>query len=402
MRPCKASLLSFFAFALLLLVPACREDVESPTPPEPGPSLDASAATALAFSGMTAGNDFSCGVATDGRGFCWGWNSDGEVGDGNTIPSNSGQLTPAAIAGGLRFQQLSAGFSSTCGVTTDHLAYCWGRNDRGELGDGTTTQHLTPVAVVGGHRFSQVEINFETTCGLSYPDNKAWCWGWNSDGEIGNGTRDFGSHSTPIAVSGGLTFSRISTGAYHTCGLTTGKKIYCWGLNQDGQLGDGTTTYRRLTPRLVTGGLAFNWVNAAGATTCGVTTANKAYCWGYGKDGERGDGGVTERVSSPRAVFGGHLFTKVTTGGHTCGVTTSNQAWCWGLNFNGQLGDGTTTQRLTPHLVAGGLAFNQVNTGSAHTCARTTAAVGYCWGRNFNGQLGNGTTVVSTTPVKVN
>jgi alpha-tubulin suppressor-like RCC1 family protein len=405
-----ASLLSLPALTLSLLVTACHGDRESPTGPESPAALDASATAALTFSGMTAGTDFSCGVATDGRGFCWGRADDGQLGNGTTIPGTTGQLTPAAVVGGLRFRQLATGHTTTCGVTTDNRAYCWGRNDRGQIGDGTTTLRLTPVAVVGGHKFSQVEITFEHTCGLSYPDNKAYCWGWNGDGQLGIGnntgplTGDFGPYSpTPVAVQGGLTFSRITTGDFHSCGLTTGNKIYCWGLNQLGEIGDGTTTFRRPSPRLVTGGLAFNWVNAGALHTCGITTAHKAYCWGSGQYGQRGDGSVTQAVRTPRAVLGGHLFTKVNTGvAHTCGVTTSNQAWCWGRNESGQLGDGTTTQRLTPHLVAGAHAFNQVNSGGAHTCARTTAAVGYCWGRNPNGQLGNGTTTGSLTPVMVN
>jgi alpha-tubulin suppressor-like RCC1 family protein len=384
------------AAVLLVLVVGCSQD-ESPTGPEPGPTSDVTATAALAFSGMNAGDEFSCGITTDSRGYCWGWNNFGQLGDGTTTD----RLTPVAVAGGLHFRQMNAGSFAACGVTTDYRAYCWGINERGELGDGTTTNHLTRVAVVGGHKFSQIETFLDHTCAVSYPDGRAWCWGLNNEGQLGNGTRDFFSHSTPIVVSGGLTFTKIRTGEYHTCGLTTGNKIYCWGLNNEGQLGDGTDTYRRLTPRLVTGGLAFSWVDAGSRTTCGITTANKAYCWGYGKDGQRGDGGITERVSAPRAVFGGHLFTKVSaSGSYTCGVTTSNQAWCWGGNALGQLGDGTTTNRLTPHLVAGGLAFNQVSTGS-HTCARTTAAVGYCWGQNFRGELGNGTTTSSTTPVAV-
>jgi alpha-tubulin suppressor-like RCC1 family protein len=381
--------------AACISVIGCQQDAESPTGPEPGPSLDASATTALAFTGMNAGDEFSCGISTDSRAYCWGWNNFGQLGDGTTTD----RLTPVAVAGGLRFRQLSTGSEATCGVTTDYRAYCWGINERGELGDGTTTDHSTPVAVVGGHKFSHIETQFVHTCAVSYPDGRAWCWGLNNEGQLGNGTRDFFSHSTPIAVSGGLTFTRISTGASHTCGLTTSNKIYCWGLNNEGQLGDGTDTYRRLTPRLVTGGLAFAWVDAGGSSTCGVTTDHRAFCWGYGKEGQRGDGAVTERVSTPRAVLGGHLFTKVSAGG-ACGVTTSNQAWCWGANFAGMVGDGTTIRRLTPHLVAGGHAFNQVSTGS-HTCARTTAAVGYCWGQNFRGELGNGTTTGSTTPVAV-
>jgi alpha-tubulin suppressor-like RCC1 family protein len=395
MRPCTVCSLSLLAFTLTLLVPACREDTESPA--APGPMPDATATATLAFSGMNAGRDYSCGLATDGRAYCWGGNSEGELGDGTT----TGRLTPVVVASGLRFRQLSTGFSATCGVTTDYLAYCWGFNARGELGDGTTTLRLTPVRVAGGHKFSHVEVNFETTCGVSYPDGRAWCWGFNNQGQLGNGTRDFNLHSTPIAVSGGLTFTRITTGQYHTCGLTTGSKVYCWGLNNEGQLGDGTDVYRRQTPRLVTGALAFAWVDAGWSFTCGVTTDHRAFCWGYGKDGQRGDGSITERARTPREVFGGHLFTKVSAAGsYTCGVTTSNQAWCWGSNVFGQLGDGTTTNHLTPHLVAGGLAFNQVN-AYGHTCARTTSAVGYCWGENFHGELGNGMTTGSTTPVAV-
>lgn len=394
--------------AFLVLVAGCSQD-DSPTGPESPPALDALATTALTFSGMTAGSDYSCGIATDGRGFCWGWNAYGQLGNGTTIPGTGAQLTPVEVSGGLRFRQLSAAYTTTCGVTTDYRAYCWGMNERGQLGDGTTSQRLTPVPVVGGHKFSQVEILFEHTCGLSYPDNKAWCWGWNGDGQLGIGnntgplTGEFGPYSaTPVAVHGGLTFSRITTGNFHSCGVTTGNKIYCWGLNQLGQIGDGTTTFRRTSPRLVTGGLAFNWVNAGAVHTCAITTAHKAYCWGSGGSGERGDGSVTYKVPTPRAVLGGHLFTKLNAGvAHTCGVTTSNQTWCWGRNEAGQLGDGTTTNRPTPHLVAGGHAFNQVNGGGAHTCARTTAAVGYCWGRNFTGQLGDGTTNGSLTPVAV-
>jgi alpha-tubulin suppressor-like RCC1 family protein len=243
---------------------------------------------------------------------------------------------------------------------------------------------------------------------VSYPDNKAYCWGDNRDGELGEGTNtgpengNFGPFSSkPVAVLGGLTFRRITAGYYHTCGVTTSNKIYCWGLNKDGQLGDGTDVYRRKTPRLLTGGLAFNWVDAGSNYTCGVTTGSRAFCWGYGKNGQRGDGSVTERVRTPRAVFGNHPFIRVSAAyTHTCATTLSNQAWCWGSS-NGGLGNGGTETHLTPAAVSGGLAFDQVSTGTFHTCGKTTSAVGYCWGTGFNGQLGNGTTGVSTTPVAV-
>jgi alpha-tubulin suppressor-like RCC1 family protein len=400
MRPCTVSPLSLLAFTLMLLVPACREDAESPAGPEQSPALEAAAASILSFSGMEAGLEASCGLTSDSRAYCWGYNGQGQLGDGTTTDRS----TPVAVVGGLHFRQLSAGFGASCGVTTDHRAYCWGDNRFGELGDGTTTSSPKPVAVGGAHTFSEVRTNFNRTCGLSYPDGRAYCWGFNDEGQLGNGTRDNLPHSTPIPVQGSLTFNRITTGDRHTCGVTTGHKVYCWGLNTYGQLGDGTDVWRRQTPHLVAGGLSFAWVDAGGTYTCAITTDHRAFCWGSGNRGQRGDGSVTARIRTPRAVFGNHLFTKVRAGAlHACGVTTTNQAWCWGYNADGELGDGSFTDRLTPHLVAGGLALNQVSSGSFHTCARTTAGVGYCWGRNLNGQLGNGTTNEgSTTPVAVN
>jgi alpha-tubulin suppressor-like RCC1 family protein len=381
---------------ILMSLGGCREDALAPTAPEVEPALAVTTA-ALAFTGISAANEQSCGVTSDSRGYCWGRNGQGELGDGTT----TNRSKPVAIAGGLSFRQIVAGYDATCGVTTDNRAYCWGLNERGELGDGTTTQRLTPRAVIGGHKFSQITFGLEHACALSYPDGKAWCWGLNNEGQLGIGTNDFVAHSTPLAVSGGLTFRRLAAGEYHSCGVTTNNKVYCWGRNTDGQLGDGTLT-RRKAPKLVPGTLSFVWVDAGGNTTCAVTNDSHAYCWGYGKYGQRGDGSVTERVSSPKPVFGGHLFLRVTqSGSHGCAVTASNQAWCWGINVNGQLGDGTTTNRTTPHLVAGGLAFTQVKAGGSHTCGRTSSAVGYCWGRNFSGELGNGTTSVSTTPVPV-
>jgi len=404
MRPCTVRTPSFLASILLALVLGCREDAESPTAPGSEPAL-ATTAAALAFSGISSGWMHSCGLTTDNRAYCWGENGNGQLGDGTTTD----HPTPVAVAGGLRFRQLSAGFLNTCGVTTGFKAYCWGNNQVATVGDGTTTERHAPAAVAGGLLFNQVEVNFGHACGLSSSNNKAYCWGENDDGQLGVGNNtgpEFGNigpfSSKPVAVLGGFTFRRLTAGYHHTCGVTTGNKIYCWGLNKDGQLGDGTTVYRRTSPRLVTGGLAFNWVDAGSNFTCGVTTGSRAYCWGYGKFGQRGDGTVTERLRTPQAVFGNHAFIRVSAADvHACAVTPSSQAWCWGQNRAGEVGDGTTTLTKTPHLVSGGLALDQVSTGAFHSCGKTTSAAGYCWGRNVEGQLGTGSGLISTTPAPV-
>jgi alpha-tubulin suppressor-like RCC1 family protein len=389
---------------LAAAVLSCGEDAQQVTAPEAPPTLDAAATTTLAFYQVSGGYNRTCGVTTDNRAYCWGYNTQGELGDGTTIK----RLAPVAVAGGLPFRQISAGSAATCGVTTDYRAYCWGQNDLGELGDGTTTQRLTPVPVAGGHQFRQVETNGEHTCGVSYPDNRAYCWGRNTDGQLGNGTRTgpeacyYGACSTkPFPVTSTLAFRQVTTGAYHSCGVTTDNRVFCWGLNKYGQIGDSSTAFRRLKPSRVAPTRQFRQVDAGADFTCAVATDYRAFCWGNGRSGQVGNGKAYLSFW-PKAVAGGLSFRRVTAGGvHTCGETTLSRAYCWGGN-GGRLGDGTTTNRLTPVAVAGGLYFSQVSAGSGHTCGKTPAAVAYCWGTNFDGELGIGT--VSTahlTPVPV-
>jgi alpha-tubulin suppressor-like RCC1 family protein len=146
-----------------------------------------------------------------------------------------------AVAGGRSYRQVAAGDMHSCGVTTDNRAFCWGYNAEGRLGDGTTTDRLKPVAVAGGLQFTRVGIN-RVSCGVT-TTGKGYCWGPNNVGQLGDGTTT--NRSRPAAVSGGLEFREISPGSNaetdHVCGLTTGGKVYCWGENMFGQLGDGTT-----------------------------------------------------------------------------------------------------------------------------------------------------------------
>ena len=257
-------------------------------------TTDAQPASAAAGIGVTAGNDHTCALTSVGGIKRWGRNSEGQLGDGTTTD----RATPVDVVGLIGgVAAVSAGGSRTCALTTAGGIKCWGSNNRGQLGDGTTTDRLTPVDVSG------------LTSGVA----------------------------------------AISTAIVHTCAVTTAGGLKCWGLNSEGQLGDGTTT-DRLTPVDVTG------------LTSGVTA-----------------------ISTGNA--------------HTCALTTAGGIKCWGSNSEGQLGDGTTTQRLTRVDVAGltsGVAA--VSAESTHTCAVTTAGGLKCWGLNDFGQLGDGT-VFRTTPV---
>jgi Regulator of chromosome condensation (RCC1) repeat len=186
-------------------------------------------------------------------------------------------------------------------VTTDNLAYCWGVNSRGQLGDGTTVFRATPVAVAGGLRFLELSAGTGHTCGITRRKD-AYCWGDNQLGQLGDGTIiDFpDSRPTPAPVASKLQFRQVTTGEFHTCGVDTSTIAYCWGGNFNFQLGTGTPG-DRLTPARVAGVLRFRQVSAAGDHTCGVTFRNAAYCWGTNTTGELGDG-TTNPSLRPVAV----------------------------------------------------------------------------------------------------
>jgi alpha-tubulin suppressor-like RCC1 family protein len=198
-----------------------------------------------------------------------------------------------------------------------------------------------------------------------------------------------------------MAFSALHAGLNHACAVTGGAG-YCWGSNTSGQLGDGTTT-NSATPVLVggaLGGFTFTHVSPAGEHSRGVS-GGQAYWWGANNQGQLGDGTTTPHLL-PGAVSGGLAFSQVRAGGngYTCGVTTSGVAHCWGLNNAGQLGDGTLTRRLAPVPVSGGLVFSGLSAGFAHVLAGAAAGA-YAWGSNNAGQLGDGTTTARSTPVPV-
>jgi alpha-tubulin suppressor-like RCC1 family protein len=380
---------------------ACREEAGSPTAPDASPSL-AGAATPLVFAQMSAGNNYACGVTSDDRLYCWGGNDQGQVGDGSTTD----RLAPVPVGGALRFRQVAAGFRMTCAVSTDDRAYCWGPNDMGELGDGTTTPRLTPAPVAGAHRFRRVDVGVEHACAVTRAD-RAFCWGDNRKGELGIGNvtgpenNIYGAHSSkPVAVAGGLSFRHLAAGYTHTCGVTTGDRVFCWGYNRYGQVGDGSTGWLKVRPVRVADTRQYRQVDAGRDYTCAVTTGDRAFCWGYGSPGTLGNG-TKSSARKPAPVSGGLSFERVSAGDfHTCAETTVNRAYCWGDNAAGNLGDGTEITRLTPVAVVGGLSFAQLSAGG-RSCGKTPQGLGYCWGANGDGALGTGNTASSSTPVPV-
>lgn len=252
---------------------------------------------------------------------------------------------------------------------------------------GSSDTGAVSLALAAWPVFTQITVGGQHSCALM-GDGKAYCWGYNSWGQLGTGFASI-QERRPRPVAGGLRFAQISAGTDHTCGITTENRAYCWGANY-GTLGDGTYTGRS-SPVAVAGTRRFRQIRAGVHHTCAVNTSDVAFCWGVNFYGQLGDGTRTDRLV-PVRVLGGLTFRRVIAGAeYTCGVTTGSRGYCWGNNADGQLGDGTITLRLKPVPVAGGLSFSQVIAGSSHSCGVTTTGRGYCWGENYSGQLGIGT-----------
>lgn len=368
----------------------------------------------LTFNSLDAGGPVSegwhnCGVTSGGT-YCWGYNFNGELGAATTS-SAYGDSVPVLVGGGLTFVEVAAGGEHSCGRTSGGTVHCWGRGTEGQLGNGGNANSATPVQVtgsgVGALVFTAISAGAQYTCGVT-SGSAVYCWGRNGDGQLGNGgtTNTNGPALVTGSGAGLLLFTSVSAGERHTCGVTTANAAYCWGLNASGQLGDGTTM-PRTTPVAVNAALSWAAISAGQFYTCGVTTGNVAYCWGDNVFGQLGDGTTTTRIS-PTAVSGTLSFTQISASyDHTCGRVGFG-AYCWGRNASGQLGTSTTTNSLAPVPVVrnvGEFGFYAVSAGNAHTCGfdqfGPVGARVICWGANFVGQLGDGTHVQRLEPVVV-
>jgi alpha-tubulin suppressor-like RCC1 family protein len=349
---------------------------------------------------IAAGNDHTCALTTDGSVKCWGYNYHGQLGDG----TNTDRLTPVEVNGlGSGVRAIATGGLHTCALTTGGGVKCWGHNWYGQLGDGTNEYSLTPVEVSRlGSGVQAIDAGEWHICALT-TGGGVKCWGRNDVGQLGDGTMG-SDRLTPVAVSGlGSGTQAIAAGELHTCALITGSGVKCWGHNSFGQLGDGTTT-DRLTPVDVSGvGSGVQAIAAGSIHTCALTTGGGVKCWGNNWEGQLGDRTRTERWTPVDVSRMGSGVQAIAAGGaHTCALVTGGGVKCWGGNRYGQLGDGTTTYHLTSVDVSGiGSGVQATATGGHYTCALTTGGGVKCWGGNRYGILGDGTTTDRWTPVEV-
>lgn len=359
---------------------------------------------ARTFVEVASGGDHACALTIQGTVYCWGSNGAGQLGLG----TREDRFEPTEVAGGITLVSITAGGAHTCGLDTDRRAWCWGLNDGGQIGSGTTgTEHLLPEPVVGGHRFTQLEAGPGSTCGVTV-DGVGLCWGRNEAGQLGNGSTV--PTDKPREVSGGITFDRIAVHAEHACGLNGSGEAFCWGDNQYGQLGNGSTSSSS-TPVSVAAGMPFATLSVGYLRTCGTDADGGLHCWGSRLETDDFD-------AVPRSVAMPTPSHSVSVGWwHTCVLTSAGAAHCWGDNDFGKLGDGTELDRVAPVPVLGRIRFatrpvdqplvipsfevDGLGLGLWHSCAVRTDGIVYCWGDGDFGQLGAGFSRNSGVPLPV-
>lgn len=344
------------------------------------------------FTSITAGQFHTCALAADGTAWCWGRDDVGQLGNG----ADGAQTVPDAVSmpSGTLFTQIASRANHTCALTSEGSAYCWGAGSGGQLGNGgsaTTTPFEVPMPV--GARFTQIVTGAAHTCALA-SDGDAWCWGSDYRGQQGNGAG--GDQSTPGAVSmpSGVSFTHLTAGGYHTCAVSSTGGVWCWGADDSGQAGQQALVAERQSPEeVLPGETYFTQVVAGTYHTCALAAYGQAWCWGLASSGQIGNGSFGTVELIPTQVLTIPRFTEIQAGGgFTCALASDGDAYCWGRGVSGQLGDDTSTNRNvpTPVVMPSGVTFTQLAHGDEHTCALAADGAAWCWGLDSSGQLGNG------------
>jgi alpha-tubulin suppressor-like RCC1 family protein len=396
--------------------------------------------SSLQLTGITAGTYHTCALQ-NGQAYCWGDNTYDQLGNGTSgwysaIPEpvdTSGVLADKTLT------QISAGAYDTCALDTAGAAFCWGDGsqlpaDEGELGDGSTASSDVPVAVdmtavLAGKTLTHISVGYGVVCALDSA-GAAYCWGGNQVGALGDGTTT--ASDVPVAVDTtgvleGKTLTQISTGDGEACALDSTGTAYCWGSNSTGNLGDGSQNPTgspvpvAVDTSGVLAGKTLTQITVGSGHVCALDSTGTPYCWGYNGFGELGNASVAS-VGSPvpvpvdtSGVLAGKTLTEISAGEyHSCALDSSGLAYCWGDNVDGDVGDGTTdgstadhdTSQLVPAAVVtsgvlAGRTLTRIVSGGYHSCAVDTSQTAYCWGTSGFGQLGDGLFTYSDVPAAV-
>ncbi|NUP06570.1 MAG: hypothetical protein HOW73_10980 [Polyangiaceae bacterium] len=341
-------------------------------------------------SSIAGGGPHGCAVHGAGDLSCWGWNYFGQLGNGEFLGSTEFEDVAVPVVGDQTWASVTAGLYHTCALTTAGAAYCWGSGSSGEVGTGDPTilGSPTPFQVVGGLTFSQISAGGSHTCGIT-PTGALYCWGGNFNGAVGDGTTT--NRFAPVPVAEGSTFLDVATSLWATCAVRSDNAVLCWGENAQGELGNGTPLGTvALSPGLVSGGIELTNIDAYGSTFCGVAPDQHVRCWGRNDTGQLADG-TYDHALEPLDLDSTRTFSAVAAGAHhVCAIATTGETYCAGDGFYGQLGNGPLDGSTSLVEVTGDLSFVDISAGSHFTCARVASGGAYCWGSADSGQLGTG------------
>jgi alpha-tubulin suppressor-like RCC1 family protein len=386
---------------------------------------------------ISAGASTTCAITSDGTAWCWGEGSNGQLGNG----ASNDSTTPVRVSDVSDFTSISVGSPATvCGTTKRGIGYCWGSDSNGQLGnDATSGDKNTPNEIDLPEDFTKISISGNTACGLR-ASGKISCWGEGTSGQMGNGTTT-ATNPAPVEVSDPGPFIDVSVGWGQTiCAVKTTGSVWCWGSDSNGVLGDGDLNSSGVTRPVQTklgnafqisgrnvramyalvdtsavapvGTNDFNrkFTVAASETdalhACQIRADGTLWCWGVEGNGELGNGGgATDTAANPVAVTDPGPWYQVSAGrDHTCAIKTDGTAWCWGTDANGELGNaGTTGDQVSPSPVtnADNVPWTQISAGIYSTCGIKVDGSLWCWGGDSAGQLGNGAGGSSTQPSAV-
>lgn len=342
-------------------------------------------------SDVATGGQHSCAVVA-GQVYCWGRNELGQVFGDITARNYFAPILTAALS--TTVQALVGGANHSCAITDAHGVVCWGRNEEGQLGDGSGVTPHAPVAVLGlTNDVQALTAHADHTCAL-LGSGQVWCWGLNKQGQIGGQPSEH--QLAPVLVQALPRAKQIAAGAKHTCALAESGTIYCWGRNAHGQLGNGSALDSS-SPITVSNLSNVQTIAAGDQHTCAVTALGAVQCWGRNNFRQLGYQGTDDNglgyIRRPLLVPGLENNIQAIAAGnnHTCALTSSGSVRCWGDNRYGQLGDGTNLTQFRPITVPGlSGAVIKLDAGGDHTCALLQNGQIQCWGRNTAGQLGNG------------
>ena len=366
-----------------------------------------------ADAGLVAGLYHTCGLRPGAGVYCWG--GTGIAGNGGTI-SDSTSGVPLLVPGSAGAVALAAGSSAdhVCWLTSAGTAACVGHDEFGQLGNGATPTApvLTAQTVqmpAGVSAFTQMTLGIQHTCALTSA-GAAYCWGFNGLGQLGDGTRTDEATAVAVIRPAGVHFTRLAAGQLHTCALSTTGGAYCWGYNSTGQLGNGASGNGADTAAAVAvqlpAGVTLTRIAAGAGFTCGLDASGAAYCWGDNSSGQLGDGTQVSRATAAAVQRpSGVTFSQLAVGGsHACALGSDGVAYCWGEGSDGELGDNQFTSHLVPTAalaLGAGVTIAQLAAGTSHSCAIAITGAAYCWGSNYLSQIGDGTGTDRGAPTAV-